>query len=661
MGVGTRVAGDMFPICHITSLTFSALVPIPALMGVKRYRSGNGKNMKIKNIFEQIQTEVQNFVDNDIEIVDGYVFNQYDTIKRCHLYYNSQFEDNSDYNGREKIFVNATKYRCMAATRLMDFDTKDIKLWPMNAKSILPTFILEKELKYWLKKNKMANILNQIAEELPVYGSAVLKKNKNTKYGVELVDLRRFFLDPTVDYVGDSRFIIQKHYLTASELRAMNGKWENVDQAITNFEDVVKESYEDDNFRNKEYSTPYYVIYERYGEVPESWVKENGDPDKMVRSLFITTDPENSSNVDGTAKEGVILFKGTWSGDYPFKDVHYAKTRGRWLGVGVIEDLFPVQERLNELANQKRIAMEISSMMLFQTSDQSILQNVLRDKESGDVVRKQPGSEGLQPINNTVKNFNEFQAEEQSYGILADRISFANDVVRGGEIAASTPATNALIQNNNSSSVFLYKRENFGNMITDFFNEFVIPQVVKDLSYEHVFRFTGTVEELDNLDEKFIDLVLRNELIERMLNGRLVTEEDKIKIREDVTRKVKGMGEQRFTKIKKDLYKNTDFEFDIITTNEQENVALLMQNTFQVMTALAQNPALLDDPRIKILFYEYMQRAGVPPAKIELAERQAATRQPQQTQEQQQGASGSLNQIAERIQQLGGQQPVTAQ
>ena len=42
-----------------------------------------------QNIFAQTRQEVYDFVNNDIKIVDGYSFNQYQTIKKCHLYYNS--------------------------------------------------------------------------------------------------------------------------------------------------------------------------------------------------------------------------------------------------------------------------------------------------------------------------------------------------------------------------------------------------------------------------------------------------------------------------------------------------------------------------------------------------------------------------------------------
>jgi len=46
----------------------------------------------MENIFKTIREERADFLNNQIEVVPGYTFNQYDTIKKIHLYFNSQFE-----------------------------------------------------------------------------------------------------------------------------------------------------------------------------------------------------------------------------------------------------------------------------------------------------------------------------------------------------------------------------------------------------------------------------------------------------------------------------------------------------------------------------------------------------------------------------------------
>jgi hypothetical protein len=143
------------------------------------------------------------------------------------LYLNSKFEDTDStgtiWENREKLFFNVVVPACEVATKMLDVETKDIKLLAQDAKSHFSTYLLEKELKQWLKTSKTANVLKQIAEQAPRMGSAVIEK---TKDGAKMVDLRKLILDPTVEFIKDSRFVTTIAYMTPSELRATG--WENV-------------------------------------------------------------------------------------------------------------------------------------------------------------------------------------------------------------------------------------------------------------------------------------------------------------------------------------------------------------------------------------------------------------------------------------------------
>lgn len=563
----------------------------------------------MKDIHEQIQTEIKNFTDNPIEIVPGYQFNQYQTIKRNHLYYNSQFEDQSLYNNREKIFDNIVSFRCEIASTLLDFDTKDSRLIGLNPKSEAAEFFLNKELELYMKNKHLDNLYNDIAQDLPVYGSVVIKKTKDVPV---LVDLRRLFLDPVVDRIWESRFITIKHYLTASQLRAMKGTWDDevIDKMLKDSSYLTddQESYEDTEVESDITMSPYYIIYERYGEVPETWLRE-GKEDNYLKSVFIVSDPE--------AGENVTLFKSEWKKEWPFLDAHYKKTKGRWLGVGAIEECWPDQERKNELANQKRVAMEISTMLLFQTSDSTTLRNVLRDKVSGDIIKKNVGGEGLQPVDNRMKDLVEFQAEEQKWDAHADRMSFANDILRGTGVAASTPATNAVIQNTNSTSVFTKKRQRVADMLRRMFNEWVLPDLKKSISKEHILKFTGSLDDIKTFDKKILSVMEKKAATNELFNGKIANQDQ---IVNSIQSQLEERGLTRFINMEEGYYDDLEFEYDVIVDGQQKNLQTALQNVFQVMSVIAANPQALDDPRIKTLFYEYMKIAGVSPLKIEKAD-----------------------------------------
>ena len=109
--------------------------------------------------------------------------------------------------------------------------------------------------------------------------------------------------------------------------------------------------------------------------------------------------------------------------------------------------------------------MELSSLHLFQTQDKLIMKNALTDLVSGDIITTRSD---LKPVQNEERNLPAFDDEEKSYIAQAERLSFAYEAVRGEALPATTPATNALLANQQATSVYAFKRENFTNSLRDF-------------------------------------------------------------------------------------------------------------------------------------------------------------------------------------------------
>src|ERR1035437_5096363 len=185
-----------------------------------------------QSIYAQIRYEADQFLYNFISPVPGYAFNQYQTIKRIFLYLSNRYENGSFYLGREKLFFNIVLPPVEVATKMLSVDPKNIKLIPTDAESYFPTYLLEKELRMWLKNSEIGKVLNEIAEEAPRYGSVLLEK---TKDGAKICDLRRTMLDPSVDRAIDSRFITTIHYMTDVELRDSGWDDKEVEKAINMF------------------------------------------------------------------------------------------------------------------------------------------------------------------------------------------------------------------------------------------------------------------------------------------------------------------------------------------------------------------------------------------------------------------------------------------
>jgi hypothetical protein len=570
------------------------------------------------NIFSTIRGEERDFIDNFIQPVQGWSFNQYQTIKRIHLYLNSRFENGGKYLNRDLVFYNVVVPPVQVATKMLNLDTKNIRLLPMNPKSRFSTWLLEKELKQWLKTSKMGKILNQIAEEAPAYGSVVLEK---TTDGAKVVDLRRLILDPSVENIKDSRFVTTVHYMTPSQLRATG--WKNVEEAIATLGNKeAEESYLDDygNMTAMQ-SSPYIKVYKRYGEVPKRWL-DGGNSEEMVKALYIVAGADQElKDAQGKSigEAGVELFSSKWSKDWPFKDFHYFKSKGRWLGVGIVEMLFDTQVRINEIKNQKRISMELSSMHLFQTRDKSIVRNLLTDLESGDLVISQ---NGIEPIANEERNLAAFDGEEASYNAQVDRLSFAYEAIRGDQSANQTLGQTQIAVSQ-GTSVYAFKKENLALFFQEFFNDLVMPQLMKDLTAEHIMRFIGDSHELEKLDLAAAEVYANDYIKSEWMRGNLMTtKEDEDFAKMKALAEYKKLGQTRFLKIKDAFYDDAEFEFDFLITNEQVDPAQLSQNLQAVLAPLLQQGGLAD-PRVKLLYYKFADMMGVSSAEIEMADQQS--------------------------------------
>lgn len=575
-----------------------------------------------QSIYAQIRHESDQFLYNFISPVPGYAFNQYQTLKRIFLYLSNRYENGSYYLGREKIFYNIVTPAVEVATKMLNIDTKDIRLIATDPESYFPTYLLEKELKQWLKTSEMGRILNEIAEEAPRYGSVLLEK---TKKGAKVCDLRRTMLDPSVDRAKDSRFITTIHYMSDTELR--NSGWDNVEEAISKFGNTQAAQAFEDNSGNLNVmrSSPQIKIFKRYGEVPLKWIdtKAKGKKaDEMVRALFIVAGPDflqRNQVSQATSEMGVTLFKSQWRGDYPFKDFHYNKIKGRWLGMGIVEMLFDVQTRFNELKNQKRLSMELSTLHLFQTKDKQLVRNVLTDLENGDIVFS---PNGIEPVVNEERNLPAFESEEEDYANQVDKLTFAYEAIRGDAPERTTPLGTTQIAVAQATGVYGFKRQNLAIFLREFFNDLVMPQLMKDLTPTHIMRFAGTSQELDKLDAAAAELHANEVIIKAAISGERIDINLQNAARQKALTEYKKNGTNRFLKIKEAFYQDAEFEFDFNIDNEQIDPNAMIQG-IQALFGFLQNPAVLQDPRLKMLFYQAAETLGIPPAEIEFADTQA--------------------------------------
>lgn len=585
------------------------------------------------------RSEIDSFLNSSITVAEGYSHNQYEIIKKIHLYLNSRFYSGTNYDNYtglpladtnqsedDRIFFQISTPRAKAVKRFFDVDVADIVLDEINPQSEMAIQLLNTDFRRFAEKYRIAKDLNAMVDQLVDYGTLVLKVGK--KGQPKIVPLQNIICDPSVKCLKDSRFVIIKHTMTPKSLREkVKDGWDSdaVEAIIKRMakKSGNKSSYLDDNSDGDIVSSSQIQVYERYGFVPKGHIDGTKD-ETEVMAVSVVAEPMQTAKIktadgkEAIEDRGEVLYTAEWTKDIPVIDHHLYQTHGRWLGIGIIEMLFPIQQRMNEVANQKRISMEISALHLFQTADPTVLNNILTDLENGDVI-KTKSSNAIQPIVNEERNLPAYDSELVTYSSQADKLSFANDLLSGGDVPTSTPATNVVVQNNNQVLVHLQDRENFTTFLSDFYlKPFVVPSLIKEMSDEHFLRITSSSDDLLQIDEKIVTVKYNQEVMKRFKEGKitdiLLAEDLKEKIRKDLMKS----GANRYTKVLKDYYKNKINDIVVMIGDEKRDIAKSANNTLAFFQ-LIQNPAVLDDPVNRMFVENYAREIGIDTAKMQVA------------------------------------------
>lgn len=589
-----------------------------------------------QTIFEAIRSERDDFLYNRLEIVDGMQFNQYDTIKKIHKYLNGHYVE-GDYDTidgvtRKKVFWKIGKRQAIIATKQLDIDVKDFLLISENPSTEWNTFMLEKELKAWLKKHKLGKILNQVMDELPEYGSVVLRKVKD---GARLEDLRYFFNDQAAESLDKARYINIKHLMTPSDLRNMK-EWKHTEDVIDRYCVHTNRGYEDGDTLKKDAGSPLTEVWERFAEMPRSFLKNDGRlldnkyDDEYVLARFIVAginDQKRNENGESYDENGLILFAEELK-ELPFKEVHYKKTKGRWLGVGVIEETFEDQRMVNKIKDQEDKAAELASLILFQTADEIVQRNLLADVDNGEIFKSKTG---ITRLDNKL-DVGQFKVLADDYEQHADRINFSSDILGGELPPASATATAVVNQVQQAASVYDYKKENIGLFLQEFIDDLVFPELKTKLNSKHTFRFVGTPEEMGNIREKAANYYIKS-LIEQ---GQINDESELAGTKEQYISAMQEQGSRIWMDVQKDFFKNLKYEVSLEITGEGKNVQSQLQNLQFVFGLIGQNPEILQNPLLKRLLTKTMSLMGLSTSELENAALEQQEQIDQQKQDQMQ-------------------------
>lgn len=495
----------------------------------------------------------------------GYYFNQADTLSLIDLYFNSKFESGFyDEQGKRKIFLNVGKFRSEVSAKQIDIDTKNFKFYPDDYADPWTAIFLDKDFREWAKDSELPELTNECVDNFPKYGTVVLKKvNKKIKW-TPLQNLRN---EQTAKSLQTASYVIEEH----------------PDMQIYEIQEMAE--WNSEGFELKLGETTN--VYERYGRVPLKWLKEHdssnrtvdkGDENKYVDAMVIAAKGNNNKT-----KEWNIFYAGEIT-ERPYREVHWNKQHGRWLGLGVMEDLIENQQAKNIVVNLIRKGLQWQTKRAFQAvkvDDTS--KNMARDVPDGAILEVGPQGE-LKEIPFYAKSNADFSSFLNEFEHNADQKAFTYEVATGEALPSGTPFRLGAILSSATNSFFNLKREKLGIFLKKVIMDFMVPQFLKDMGDEEkvISMFTGEPG-FEVLKQAAMQMVRTEATRISLLSGQAV---DTSSLESIVSPFMEA--KTLFFPVSKDAYKNAKYKFDFTVVGEEIDIENKIETLKSLFTLLAQ-------------------------------------------------------------------------
>jgi hypothetical protein len=533
------------------------------------------------DLIKKIQQEIEYCESSVLPMNPTYAKTQPNYLGLIDLYMASKYRDSDvDIFGLPKPFYNIVTLPVDVASKMIDLDTKNIMLMAED-QNYWATWLMEKELHYWMKDTYFGNSLNEFTYLLPRNGHLVVKKAGDKIQSVPLKSLR---FRPDAISLKETP-IIEMHLYQEDEFLAEANKrgWNNVKDVDVDPKNTVVGNYYDGN------RVPVY----------EAWFPKG----------YL----DHKNNYFIVASDGTILAESTQ--DCPYKDIYWDKVDGRVLGKGQVEKLFNAQIYLNRMANYKAEGLYWSSKKLFQTRDNMIARNLLSETDNGDVLTV---NSEITPISNEERNLSFYNYDEGRWERNSLRQTFTNDPIVGQRSPSGTTLGGQMLDAQMSATYYKQKRENLANFIKEILYDWVLPDFKKKTKEQHELMIANIISG-DGNSEKLLNFKSNEEankkVIEQILKGKFPTAQDQKMIKSLAYDKVKG---DKIV-IPKGTYDNLKYKLNIVITGEEIDAQAKAGTLQMILSLMASNPTVMQNPSTKGIIYAMLDLAGINPGDIDIS------------------------------------------
>jgi hypothetical protein len=583
------------------------------------------KNENSLKIYNELDEIITNYETGSSERIAGLYRSPFKVIKMCEYYTASRYlnvnedgEYNKDGLNRDKPFYNIVNFRVALAKTATDLDIADIQIVSdlKTKKGRAQSMLLNKEAFEWMKESDFSLTLNKMGSTRPKYGGYLLKKTTDEgKLKIEVVDWTKVSTDLS-DIMGGA--IVECHNMTPVAIKAKDGAWEGVTDVLKAHRGLKSK---DKNNKIEVFEITGEFTNEVYKDFNE---EEINDEDKYNWSL-------QKYYVAQVGGKKFPLYSEMLTGEM---EDYYSylswESQSLDLGRGVIEDSEEAQVWTNDSVIEERNAMALAGRVGIKTTSKKIGNNILAH-DHGKIYEMEMGAD-MNSFNLAPSSLGQYQNQIEKWKVQANDVTNSYNATTGEQPPAGTPYSSVALLNQVATKPFDYKREEWGIHLTEVFEDWVIPYLVKKIKKEHVLVAEFSDEELNAIDESFANDQVNQEIIESVLADDPMTPEAQLGLTEGYKKHIQKDGKKRVLKVPDNFFDGVEAKVTVITTNEQKNKAVVMQSLSEIMKVVigSFNPntgtfGVLEDERLNKIFNEIVELSGVGISPISLGK----TKKPQ--------------------------------
>lgn len=559
--------------------------------------------MQYKDVYDYIIGEQTAYKTTFVPLDDNWEWNMPAHISKSFLYKHSKFsQGNNDGN---RPFKNIVKPILNVGYRTEGFDVKDIEPFVNDVKNFYKSFLVRKFHPGWARDNDIDTFIDEMVESYVDYGLAVVKNVNNVR--PEVVPLKRLAFCDQTDFMSGAK--CEMHEYSVDQLLEMAGRWyeDKIQEAITmaSAEKAIIPTGE------KKAKTPskYIEVFELHGMFPETWVDADGNPDIYTKQLHVVT---YYTSKDGK-KHGICLFKGPEK-----KEVYKALKRddifGRACGWGGVEELFEPQTWTNYSEIQLKEMLDVASLMLLQTADENYeTKNKITDLTKGEILTHKEG-QPLSQISLTPQNKAAFDNNVALWEQNARTLGSADEAQLGERPKnAGTPFRLEALIVQEGRGLHQYRQGKISTFMSEIYRDWVLQYLVDAMNQGKKFLEVLSADELEAIADNIVSQETNKKIKEKMMQGQIVSEEDKA-LFEQVTRsEFMKSGEKRFLEILKGELDDIPTDVSVNISGKQADLFERADKLTNVFRTFIANPQALEIPGMKKIFNEIMESSGFSP------------------------------------------------